>query len=188
MCTRLTVPTVIYKRLILIVLALFLSACQTLDTSKDWPNDVPDRKLFVDDYLQKRGLKKADPQKLNAHLGWIVRFFQGTVIYPNGWNRASEMLLASIEDPDTEQLANQKINDLGIRIAMEWAQDNGIRKINSTNIATWGSALRRSAEVNDQIEFLNKIDNDVEGLISGKLNFNDITYERYYQDEDFDSF
>lgn len=165
-----------------------LSACQTLDTQKHWPDDIPKRSIFVKDFLKKKNLKKADSAILDDHLIWVIRFYHGTVIYPNGWNRASKMLLASVDDEKTKKIVSKKISKLGIRIVNEWAQDNVDRNINSANIATWGSALKTSADRNDQIGFLNKIEADVEDLISRKLSTNDISYSRYYPEDDYDSF
>jgi len=77
---------------------------------------------------------------------------------------------------------------LGIDIANEWAQDNVVRKINSSNVATWGSALRTSAETNDQSSFISDVERDVQLLLSGKLEPSEINYERYYPAEDYDDF
>lgn len=171
-----------------IIIAITLSACQTLDTEKHWPDDIPKRSIFVKNFLKKKNIKKADSAVLDDHLIWIIRFYHGTVIYPNGWNRASKMLLASVDGEKNKKIVSRKIHKLGIRIVNEWAQDNVDRNINSANIATWGSALKTSAERNDQLGFLKKIEADVEDLISRKISTNDISYIRYYPEEDYDSF
>lgn len=167
---------------------MLVSGCQTLDTSKHWPDDVPDRSIFVKAYMEKRNMESVEPHVLDNHLIWIIRFYRGTIIYPNGWNQASEMLLASVDDKKSRKRIAKKINKLGIKIANEWAQENEFRNINSTNIATWGSALRTSAERDDQEGFLAKIDDDVDALVERQLSPLDISYERYYPSDDFDDF
>lgn len=167
---------------------LAISGCQTLDTAKHWPDDVPKRSIFVKAYLEKRNVKSVEQKVLDQHLIWIIRFYQGTVIYPNGWNRASKTLLASIDDKKTKKRVDRKIRALGIKIVNEWSQENQYRNINSSNIATWGSALRTSAERNDQENYIDTLNKDVHRLISRELSPSDISYERYYPVEDFDDF
>jgi len=133
------------KNISTIILLLVLTACNTLTTGQNWPSDVPDREIFVQKFLEHRKLKTADPKVIEAHLVWIVRFYHGTLIYPNGWNRASERFLASIDTQQEKEKMAPRLYDLGIQIANEWARDNEIRRINSMNVATWGSALRTSA-------------------------------------------
>lgn len=177
-----------FKLIFSLGVLMFISGCQTLDTSKYWPNDIPDRSIFVKAYMDKRNLESVDPRVLDSHLIWIIRFYHGTVIYPNGWNQASEMLLASVDEKQLKKEISIKINELGIKIANEWAQENEFRNINNTNIATWGSALRTSAERDDQEGFIAKIDADVDALVERRISPSDISYERYYPADDFDDF
>lgn len=172
----------------LILLSLFLTACQTLTSPKEWPEDIPDRKIFVKAYQQKRNTDKVDDKTINAHLGWIVRFYQGTVIYPNGWNRVSQLFLDSIADDERRTLMQVRLEKLGIEIANEWAQDNAIRNINSNNMITWGSALRTAAEQGDQENFVSQVEADVKNLVARKLAPKEINYERYYPEQDYDDF
>ena len=174
--------------LVTILIFASLTACKTLVSSPNWPDDVPDRQIFVDKYLSNRDIKSASSDEIEAHLVWIVRFYKGTVLYPNGWNRISERFLDSIESPKDSQEMSLRLKSLGISIANEWAQDNGIRRINSSNVSVWGSALRTSAERDDQINYVSKVEADVDALINGTLKSNEINYERYYQAEDFDDF
>lgn len=176
------------KLLFAISVLVVLSACHTIDTSKNWPNDLPDRRIFVNDYLKRHNVKKVDPRVLDNHLIWIIRFYHGTAIYPNGWNHASALLLASVEGEQKKRIVEQKTHNLGILMVNEWAQENGIRNIVNSNIATWGSALRTAAERDDQINFLNKVKMDVEALIARQLKPSDISYERYYPEEQYDNF
>jgi len=171
-----------------ISLVFLVSACTTAPSDSNWPSDIPDRKIFVDAYLENRDIKTAPSSAIENHLVWIVRFYQGTVLYPNGWNRVSERFLASINTSKDKGAMATRLEQLGIRISNEWAQDNGVRQINSSNVATWGSALRTAAERDDQRNFIAAVERDVELLIEGSLKSNQIDYQRYYPEEDYDNF
>jgi len=180
-----------YRKLrlsLVMLIALFMAACATKSSDENWPSDLPERKLFVDAYLENRNIDEASSAAIENHLVWIIRFYQGTVLYPNGWNRVSDRFLASIENTKAKAAMKQRLEKLGVRIANEWAQDNDVRLINSTNVATWGSALRTAAETNDQINFVIAVEKDVELLIEGLLQSNEIEYQRYYPEEDYDNF
>ena len=177
-----------FRLSLVLLIALFTAACATKPSDENWPGDLPERKLFVDAYLENRNIDEASSAAIENHLVWIIRFYQGTVLYPNGWNRVSDRFLASIENIKAKETMRQRLEKLGVRIANEWAQDNDVRLINSTNVATWGSALRTAAERNDQINFVTAVENDVELLIEGLLKSNEIDYQRYYPEEDYDNF
>lgn len=180
--------TTVLQRVTLSLLLLVFAACSTVTSDRDWPADLPNRKIFVDDFLAKRNIKTANKEIINEHLLWIVRFYQGTLLYPNGWNRASERFIASIEGDKAKAEMAQRLYALGIKIANEWAQDNDVRKINNTHVATWGSALRTSAARDDQSGYVSKVERDVVGLISGEIDGSEIDYERYYPSEEYDDF
>lgn len=172
----------------LLVAVLMLAGCKTLTKEPSWPSNLPDRQIFVDQFLSNRQIESADEKAIDAHLVWIVRFYQGTVLYPNGWNRTSERFLATIDSEQEKQAMTTRLRALGILIANEWAQDNDVRLINSTNVATWGSALRTAAERDDQENYIAKVESDVKALIDGTVKSSEISYERYYQAEDYDNF
>jgi len=179
-----------FQNFSVILILLTLVGCNTLTTASKWPDDLPERQIFVNKYLSNRNIKSssASDRDIEAHLVWIIRFYKGTVLYPNGWNRVSERFLDSVNVEEDKKKLATRIKSLGILISNEWAQDNTVRRINSTNVAVWGSALRTSAERNDQINYISKVENDVNALIEGTLNSSEITYERYYQAEDYDDF
>ena len=77
---------------------------------------------------------------------------------------------------------------LGLDISNEWAKDNAIRKITSSNIIVWGSALRIAAKEGKQLQFLDQIEQDVASLLEETLSSKDIRSDRYNAPEDFDDF
>ncbi|GHA15921.1 hypothetical protein GCM10008090_27020 [Arenicella chitinivorans] len=169
-------------------LLFLVSACQSWLTKPAWPTDLPPRQVFVEAFLENRNLEQAEPAVLESHLSWIQRFYQGTLLYPNGWNQATEQFLATITDTRIKQEVEQRMYALGIEIANEWAQDNHQRNIDNTNVAIWGSALREAAERNDHLAFISKVEKDVAKLIAREISAGEIDYERYYPDEDYGNF
>ena len=165
---------------------LLVSACQTTDLSQDWPKELPPKQTFEQAYLEKRNFESASPEVLQAHLQWIIKFYKGTAIYPNGWLRVTDRFLASLDDPGAAESLRKRMKSLGIEIANEWARDNDVRLINSRNMLTWGNALKTAATRQEHEQFISKIEIDVQSLLSKQLIARDISYQRYYPSNDFD--
>lgn len=178
----------VHRLLVSSILLLALTACQSYKLEQEWPPQIPDRELFIAGYLEKRNLDSATESEIAYHLGWVKKFYQGTTLYPNGWLRASSRYIESINDPKIRSDVSERMMYLGVQIANEWAQENGVRKINSTNIASWGSAMKTAAIRGEQLDFLDKVEKDVQSLINSKILSNDIGYDRYFVEESFDDF
>lgn len=172
---------------LLSLILLLLSGCQTIDSTNNWPANIPDRQLFVDDYNESidAGEKVI---KLEPHLTWIKRFYQGTVLYPQGWIKVSDLVLASLNSKKDVDNVAPRLAQLGFDISSEWAKANSIRKINSANIIVWANGLRTAANEGNQLDFLGKVEQDVAALIQGELDASDIIRSRYFPPEDFDDF
>ena len=178
----------IYRISFPLILLFLISACQTLSSKPTWPTDLPPRQIFVDAYLENRNLENVETAVLESHLIWIQRFYQGTLLDPNGWNQATEQFLATRSNSRVKKEVEQRMYALGIEIANAWAQDNHRRNIDNTNVAIWGSALREAAERNDHLAFIAKVEEDVAKLIAREISAGEIDYERYYPDEDYGNF
>lgn len=100
----------------------------------------------------------------------------------------SELLVESLPKEDERQEAAARLANLGERISVEWAQDNHVRNIDSSNVAIWGNALKTSAEKMEQLEFISQVEQDVEDLIARRLDPSEIQRERYYPPDDYDNF
>ena len=175
------------KNFFLLMLCVQLAACSIHTDFEHWPADIPHRKLFVDAFNRQQAANNAH-ENLASHLRWIKRFYHGTVVYPMGWNRMTEILLNMVEPAEQHEKIKTRMHELGIRISIEWAQDNSVRKINSMAVATWGDALRTASELNQQSKFITKVEQDVEALINDRLELKQIKRERYYPPEDYDNF
>ena len=167
--------------------AAVTTGCATTSTLNNWPKNVPDRSIFVDTFNQQKSLG-TNSSALEQHLVWIKRFYLGSVLYPLGWNRMTQILIVSVKNEVDKTKLESRMYRLGLNICIEWAQDNRFRNIDSATIAVWGNALRTAAEQNEQLVFVDKIEADVDALLVNQLAAKDVVRERYYPVEDFDDF
>lgn len=100
----------------------------------------------------------------------------------------TEILLDTVENQDDKNELMDRMRQLGITICVEWAQDNDKRLIDSAAIAVWGNALRTAAEMDEQLVFVGKVEQDVAALLNRSLTLQEIKRERYYPPEDYDNF
>lgn len=169
------------------LILMFISGCQTIDTSNNWPTNLPDRQLFVD--VHNKSVTSGEKViEIEPHLTWIKRFYQGTVLYPFGWNKVTNLIITSLTSQEDKNTITPRLFQLGLDISSEWAKDNSVRKINSSNIAVWGGALRRAAKEGNQLDFVSKVEQDVAAILKDELTSNDIKRARYFPAEDFDDF
>jgi len=171
-----------------VLVLLTLTACQTYQYKDIWPAEMPARELFIQGYLEKRGIETATQEELVYHLGWIKKFYMGTLLSPNGWLSASERYIASIKSSKEKADVDVRLKKLGVKIANEWAQDKKDRLINSANIAKWAEAMHTAAERHEHTAFLSMIEKDVQLLLDKEITARDIQYERYYSEEPFGTF
>lgn len=173
----------------LICVIFLISACQTRISESDWPTNLPPQAYFVESGTRLIGASTPDfERKLSAYLTWIKRFYLGSIIYPLGWNEMSESVVASLDDVEEKEDIADRLFELGKLISAEWAQENKDRRITSTNVAAWGNALRTAVEVNEQDEFVTRVERDVQDLLAGKLDPKEVTRERYYAPPSYDDF
>ena len=175
-----------YSRALIYISLALLQSCTTLPSDNDWPSDLPAKSIFVESCQKKNGC--ATDNQTKDHLQWIKRFYQGSILYPTGWHEISERLLATLNNNEIVLNTSQRLDKLGLKIVLEWAQDNRVRLINSKLLSIWGNALARSTENNSQIEFITQIEKDVDQILLGTLSAEEISSDRYYPVEDYDNF
>lgn len=171
-----------YKRAIVYLSCILIQACSLWPNSETWPAELPPRQTFVD------ACQNCSSQELHQHLLWVKRFYQGSILYPTGWVEMTDLLTSSLEHDGDKITTKRRLDDLGLKIVLEWVKNNNERLINSQQLAIWGRALRTSAENNEQIDFITTVEQDVENILSEKLKPEEITQERYYPAEDYDNF
>jgi hypothetical protein len=167
------------RLLFLIPLFLFLGACVLREPVTQWPDGIPARAFFVEQWQQDA--VNRDIQPIEDYLLWINRFYQGFNLVP-GWLQVIERVSSrvAVEESATVRL---QLEGLGRRIGSEWAKDNQVRKLNTRMAAVWRDALIEALAQDDLQAYIARMSQDVEGIMAGALQGDDIQFERYYLDE-----
>lgn len=172
-----------------IFLLIFLvSGCSNLrDRSvSNWPEQLPPVDFFVEAYESDPKLR--DYQTLQNYLYWVRAFYEGTSLYPRGWNDVTEEILESTTSTQDTAAREQLLFDLGTEIAVEWSKETEINRIKSSNLAVWGNAVERSVGEGNVDATLARIAEDVQRLLSLQLTPDDITADRYHKPDPDDWF
>jgi len=169
---------------LLIVVIVAISGCATnKPQDPNWPNELPPRAYFLDQYQQD--LTNRNIQNEEEYLTWVVRFYKGTDLYPNGWNNITQDILLNLKNSPTAENIKIKLERLGLLISEEWAKNNKTRIISSYHVSVWGNALLKSLEQNETLVLVDRVASDVDDLLARKIPTEIIVADRYYvQDED----
>ncbi len=181
--------TKVYWRLMqALVLISLLSACAGLrdGTSSEWPQGFPPASFFVSAY--EADTANHELQSLQEYLYWVRRFYEGTALYPTGWNDLTADVLAATPDPDLASKRKQKLHRLGRDIAAEWSKDSSVNRVESYHLAVWGGAAGRAVDVGNVDETLQKVSHDVQKLLLLALPPEVITESRYHPEDPDDEF
>jgi hypothetical protein len=82
-------------------------------------------------------------QSWNEYWGWIRSFYGGNFGW-EGWVRVSKENLGTVTAADVRKELITLHNDLGRRVAREWAKDNGLRKISTNDLVRWNRAIQKA--------------------------------------------
>ena len=170
-------------RYLLLVILFCLSGCagQTLKDSA-WSADLPAQDHFLIAYQQDT--VNSSRQNLDDYLTWVMRFYQGNDICPNGWNHITADIVQRVKDPEQAYILQDKMAGLGLRIAGEWAKDNQARSINSRHVSIWGNALIKSIAQGETLQLIDRVSADVDDLLGKRISADVITEDRFYAEED----
>ncbi|HLE96178.1 MAG TPA: hypothetical protein VI997_02305 [Candidatus Thermoplasmatota archaeon] len=84
-------------------------------------------------------------QAWDEYAKWIRTFYEGKAFPPvPGWTKRERDILAALPDAARPQAA-RLLDELGRRMAAEWAKDNAVRKVSTGDLQAWGSALEKAA-------------------------------------------
>jgi hypothetical protein len=74
---------------------------------------------------------------------WLERFYKGTILC-DGWNEISRKILVSMPQ---EYRAEKKemLEELGLKIGLEWSRANDVRRIDTKMLRSWGSELKKAS-------------------------------------------
>jgi hypothetical protein len=171
------------KHLLLIILIMILPACATLQSNQAlWSADLPAQEYFVNEF--QRDTVNHQQQTLDQYLTWVTRFYEGTELYPKGWNHITQALLLRITEAEQANEVKDKMQRLGLLISGEWAKNNQTRLINTRHVSIWGNALIKSLEQGETLELLARVSADVDDLLAQRLAADAITEGRFYAEED----
>lgn len=170
-------------RFVIFPLALTLSGCVVHKIKEStWPEGLPPRVYFLDNYQQDSANKKIENE--DEYLTWVIRFYQGWTLYPNGWNNITKGLLAKLKDRQTADAVKAKMDHLGVVISSEWAKNNKTRLISSRHVSVWGNALMKSLDYGDTLQLIDRVAKDIGDLLEHKIPDDTITAQRYYADDE----
>ena len=89
---------------------------------------------------------------------WYKKFYEGT-FFVKGWKARMNEILRGLPPGERGNMSNL-LEDLGKKIAMEWARENDVRKIDTFQLQKWGRDLQNARRegpkaLADQIRRLN---------------------------------
>lgn len=150
----------------------------------DWPDEIPSADLFVDVY--ENDLANQEVQSLEDYLVWVKRFYQGWVVYNNGWLKMSRNLSSQMPE-NQKDAASQRIAEIGLKIAPEWAKAKKDRYIFTDMVAVWGEALLEALDRGEVFQYMDSVEQDLQLLKEGQIQRQDISMQRYFPDIQEDS-
>ena len=169
------------QRVFSIAIVLLFAGCASYPTIvDDWPSNLPDFRIFIDEY--SADLDNQKDQSIENYLLWVKRFYQGWVVYDRGWLEMTDELKANINDPQERQIAEQKIHQIGLLIASEWAKEKESRYVKTGAVAAWGESLLKALSRGQALELMESVIQDIALLENGSLSSDEIEIERYYPD------
>lgn len=167
-----------FKLLLMVVLALLITACATPIKKSEWPTGLPPYDFFQSYYRKDPAHMQVNPEQ--SYLKWIKNFYLGSIYYPKGWLDVTRDVLATLPDDKDKKIANEKLYLVGKGSSAEWAKDRNHRLINLHTVIVWGNAINESLVRKQQISTLDKILNDINALLAKEIESSVIKLERYF--------
>ena len=165
----------VYALLLAACLGL-LAACGSTGTLSNWPEPLPARSHFVEQYQQDAVNRRVQSQE--DYLTWVIRFYEGSLMVPQGWHDLTGGLSDDLPESDARLLALKR-RELGMLIAAEWAKNNDVREIDTKMLTLWGSVMQQELQPNTRLAALNQILGDVQAILNGRLPPGAVTRSRY---------
>ncbi len=172
--------------LIGITLALLVGCVGPRQASENWPQSLPPLSFYKEIYYAD---KRNQPQQtLNNYLRWVRNFYQGFELYRQGWSDFVPDVLADIEDSQKKLEVERQLYYLGRDISGEWGKYDEKRLVRTRHLSVWGNAMRTAMAKGDVLEIINKVEQDVEALLNKSLEPEEISADRYYEQDEDDAF
>jgi len=161
------------------LLSLLLSGCVTVNEKPvDWADELPQQSYFSDYYRASGGNKSEQTE--GEYLKWVTRFYEGWVLYAQGWNWLTDKVMSELEDPAARDRVRVKMAELGKLSGAEWALDGDYRVIDTGDLMVWGEAVKTSVELGKEEWLADQVLADVGLILRGRLADDAITSSRYF--------
>lgn len=188
-------PANFAKAVIAFCLVVLCVSCTTTQQARlDWPEQLPERAHYVALYEEDKANQEVQTQ--DEYLKWVKRFYRGWALSPYSWDWLVENALEQAALEDREELG-ALLASIGWRVSGEWAKDSKYRSINSSNLMTWGDALKLALRRGEYLDLVQRISVDVDSMLAYELHADAISFDRYFppnnnvvaaDERDYDSF
>lgn len=160
---------------LLLLCCALLQSCINLNK---WPEDIPERALFIDAYEQD--IENQQVQDRDEYLTWVLRFYVGWGPMAMGWNDMTQAVMDGL-DGELYQEAESRRDYLGLLISAEWAKANDVRNIDTAMLSLWGAVMVSVPDATQRIAALDLLIADAQALLDAEL-FPDQINDQRYQD------
>lgn len=169
----------VLSRSIILICCILLVSCvsgRRDELSQNWPQALPSLQYFQCSYQLNPVNQQVQSEA--EYLDWILDFYQGSLLYPTGWLDVEAAILAVLTPQDRQNQQTQ-LQDLGARIAAEWARHNDVRLIDNRLLSEWGSMLQLAPDATQLQRFVEAIAGDIALILAKELDPADVNPRRY---------
>ena len=78
---------------------------------------------------------------------WIKDFYKGNFLV-KGWDGRKQEVLALVKGSKDE--ASKLLDQAGELISKEWAKENGVRKLDNSDLMRWGNQMKDAGKTSDE--------------------------------------
>lgn len=87
---------------------------------------------------------------------WVKTFYEGKSFPPiPGWAKREKDILAAVPEAERASVA-PRLAEFAKRLASEWAKDNAVRKISTSDLQAWGTDLEKAAKAGGIVAAIEK--------------------------------
>ncbi len=98
--------------------------------------------------VYERDPANRDRQSWSGYWGYIRSFYEGNFVF-TGWTKQVKAVIELVQSEEVRSELRAALNDLGKRIAAEWAKDNSVRTIDTAALREFGERLTRARKSED---------------------------------------